>query len=203
MSLGVYCDEYEARRSERLTIQPIDQLRQEHRTIEQLLGLLERLATRLETRQDVPMDLFPDLLEFLLTFADTCHHGKEEDILFPALENHGVAHNSGPIGVMLAEHDLGRRYVNTLAEAARHYVQNQPGSSQLLAQSARGYVGLQRQHIYKEDTILYPMASALLSEDEFEAIGQQFEALERDRLGVGEHDRLQQVAEHLATQLLS
>lgn len=181
--------------------QAIEQLLSEHRTIEQLLGVLERVADRLDSKLDVSIDLFPGILEFSRSFTDGCHHGKEEEVLFPAMESHGVARSTGPIGVMLAEHDLGRRYVNALAEAARHYAQDSAGSGAALAQSARGYATLVRQHIYKEDTVLYPMAIAILSETELEAIGDQFEALERDRLGPGEHERLQRLADHLVAQI--
>lgn len=184
-----------------MSTQPIDELLDEHRTIEPLLELLERVADRLDANLDVPADLFPDLLEFFLAFADRCHHGKEEEVLFPALEGHGVSRHSGPIGVVLAEHDLGRRYVNTLAEAARHYVQSNPGSNHTLAKSARGCARLFREHFHKENTILYPMATVLLSDDELTAISQQFRALERERLGDSEYQRLRQMASQLASQL--
>ncbi len=184
-----------------MTNQAIDQLLHEHRTIERLLGVLDRVADRLDSNLDVPIDLFPGILEFSRVFTDDCHHTKEEKVLFPAMESHGVASSTGPIGVMLAEHDLGRRYINALAEAARHYAQDSAASGATLAQSARGYATLVRQHIHKEDTVLYPMAIALLSESEMEAVRQQFEALERDRLGPGEHERLQRLADQLAAQV--
>lgn len=44
---------------------------------------------------------------FLKEFADRCHHGREEGILFPALVNAGIPEQSGPIGVMLAEYVEG------------------------------------------------------------------------------------------------
>jgi hemerythrin-like domain-containing protein len=35
-------------------------------------------------------------MEFLTVFVDKCHHGKEEEFLFPALEAAGIAREGGP-----------------------------------------------------------------------------------------------------------
>ena len=50
-------------------------------------------------------------------FADKCHHGKEEDVLFPELEKAGIARQGGPIGVMLHEHVSGREFIRRMSEA--------------------------------------------------------------------------------------
>ena len=57
------------------------------------------------------------LLEFFTVFVDKCHHGKEEELLFPALEQIGVERDKGPIGVMLKEHQQGREYVQKMKAA--------------------------------------------------------------------------------------
>lgn len=57
------------------------------------------------------------IMEFLMVFVDKCHHGKEEDFLFPALEAAGVARDGGPIGVMLHEHERGRRHIADMKNA--------------------------------------------------------------------------------------
>jgi hemerythrin-like domain-containing protein len=181
--------------------QPVDEFRREHRTIERMLNLLERAADTLDASQEIPVDFFPDLLEFLRSFVDACHAGKEELVLFPAMESHGVAHSSGPVALILAEHDIARGHVNALAEAARHYVLGDVGAAQPLGQTIRSYTGLLRAHIQKEDTIVFPMAAELLTGDEVKAIGGQFERLERERIGDGEHERLERVLGNLEAQL--
>ena len=75
-------------------------------------------AFRVEKGQDIPKDFFPRAVDFIRNFADRTHHGKEEDNLFPALEQHGMPRQGGPVGVMLDEHDQGRGLVSTLKARA-------------------------------------------------------------------------------------
>ena len=59
----------------------------EHRVIERALEILERLA-RTPVQDSVPS--WQKILDFFSHFADQCHHLKEEQVLFPAMEEHGI-----------------------------------------------------------------------------------------------------------------
>ena len=90
-------------------------LKQEHRVIENVLDALERLAKAAETSA---LAEWEKAIDFARNFADKCHHLKEENLLFPALEERGIPREGGPIGMMLAEHEEGRGYVRAMAAAA-------------------------------------------------------------------------------------
>ncbi len=68
---------------------PTDALEQEHRIIQRVVGAMAALADEVEKGKVIPPEVVQDLLEFLRTFADRCHHGKEEACLFPMLERKG------------------------------------------------------------------------------------------------------------------
>ncbi len=87
------------------------QLRDEHEGIKLMLGILERVTSIAESGQKLDLEHIERMLEFFRVFVDRCHHGKEEDLLFPELEKHGILKNGGPIGVMLSEHGKGRKYI--------------------------------------------------------------------------------------------
>src|SRR5512136_296327 len=133
-------------------------LKEEHRGVERMLNIVEAATKRLEAGHDVPPDLFPGAVDFFRGFTDGCHHAKEESKLFPALEQHGIPREDGPIGVMLAEHEMGRTYVRAIEQAARRYSQGDPSAVAGLVQGGRSYASLLRQHIAKEDGRLFPMA---------------------------------------------
>ena len=82
-------------------------LRDEHKAILKMLDVSEEVARRIKNGAAVAPETFSGLLEFFRTFADRCHHGKEEDCLFPLLEQKGLPREGGPIGVMLHEHGQG------------------------------------------------------------------------------------------------
>ena len=89
-------------------------LSDEHRVIERVLAVVEKLAAApVEGR----LDSWKQALDFIRHFADGCHHLKEEKVLFPAMEEHGIPRDGGPIGMMLMEHEEGRGYVRTMMAA--------------------------------------------------------------------------------------
>jgi hemerythrin-like domain-containing protein len=94
-----------------------DQLRDEHKGVLLMLAILEKVSTKLAIEGSLDNEHFGGMLEFLSVFVDKCHHGKEEDLLFPAYEAAGIPNKNGPIGAMLAEHVEGRGYVKGMTEA--------------------------------------------------------------------------------------
>lgn len=88
-----------------------EELMTEHRAIERMLAVLDAAGGRLEAGERVRPDLLREAVDFVRNFADRCHHGKEEDNLFPRLEELGVRREGGPLGVMLFEHDEGRAFI--------------------------------------------------------------------------------------------
>jgi hemerythrin-like domain-containing protein len=154
-------------------------LRHEHEVILRGLDVLERLAERLAAGQPVGEATLRGLVELLQTFADRCHHGKEEDHLFPAIRAKGLGDN---LAVFLDEHEEGRGYVRTLASGGA------PSGER--AAAARRYVGMLRDHIQRENEVLFPLADELFSPDEHAALARAYEDVEREVAGPGGHERL-------------
>ena len=166
-----------------------DELRTEHRAIERMLAVLEEASNRLEHGQRVRPDVFRRAVDFVRNFADRCHHGKEEQNLFPRMEARGVPREGGPIGVMLFEHDQGRAYVGAIAGAIDAYEADGQSAGPVIVENARGYVGLLRQHIMKEENVLFPMADRVLSPADQAELEQRFEQIETEVMGPGVHER--------------
>jgi hemerythrin-like domain-containing protein len=97
---------------------PIQVLMDEHQLILTVLDSLEEAAGRLDNGDSIDPEFFLDAAEFIAGFADKCHHGKEEDILFVAMTAMDMPQDSGPVAVMLAEHDEGRQYTAGFRSAA-------------------------------------------------------------------------------------
>jgi hemerythrin-like domain-containing protein len=77
------------------------QLRAEHEGIQLMLRILEAICRKLEAGERVNPDHMEGIIEFFRVFVDHCHHGKEEELLFPVMEAAGVIKQGGPLGVML------------------------------------------------------------------------------------------------------
>lgn len=155
------------------TPHPVHQLMDEHRIIETVLDGMERQLAGFGNRP-FPTSFFERALDFFTTFADGCHHYKEEVALFPMLKAHGVPDEGGPIGCMLHDHAFGRSClagIRSNLEAARG------GSSDAIAavaKSAADYIHMLRQHIIKEDNVLFRVAQQAITGADSEALGRQF-----------------------------
>ena len=96
-------------------MQPIKDLKMEHDAVRLTLRILDEICRKIEKSGEITdLQHLDQLLEFFKVFVDKCHHGKEEELLFPALENVGVSREGGPIGVLLHEHQQGREYVRAI-----------------------------------------------------------------------------------------
>ena len=178
-------------------------LRREHDAILKMLDVADRIADRLDAGAPVAPNSLADLLEFLRVFADQCHHGKEEDLLFPKLEQKGMPRQMGPIGVMLMEHDQGRALIRIMAQSGEAFAAGDKTAGKTWARAARDYADLLRNHIIKENNILFVMAERILSGAEQQQLAQEFDKVETSKIGPGTHERLHAMMDKLTAEVLT
>ena len=155
-------------------------LMDEHRVIERVLGVLEIAAGRAEHGDPVRPGLFLDAADFIMNFADGSHHHKEEGVLFKVLIDAGMPLEGGPIAVMLSEHEQARAYTRGLREAAERWEQGDDLGRNQVAQAATSYAMLLRQHIAKEDRILFPLADQTIPPSKHDQLVADFATVESD-----------------------
>ena len=175
---------------------PVEILEAEHRVIQKVVAGMTVLAEKLEGGADLDVPLLENIVEFLRTFADRCHHGKEEALLFPALERRGVPAHGCPIGGLTMEHQKGRLMVGELADAIRGYAAGEPPARENLVVSLRALVAFYPSHIWKEDYLLFPLAGRLLTLEDQQALAGEFEKVEHE-LGHEVHERFEKLAAKL------
>ena len=146
---------------------PITELMNEHRIIETALDAME-----VADQKELPFDFYARAVDFIANFADGCHHAKEEDELFPLMEEKGILRQGGPIGVMCEEHEIGRGLVALMREG----IEKQDRDT--VRRAARDYCALLRQHIRKEDNILFPMGRSCISDLEMDNLRSHFDQVD-------------------------
>ncbi|HOX84763.1 MAG TPA: hemerythrin domain-containing protein [bacterium] len=173
---------------------PTDMLEQEHRSIAKVVAVTSELADRIEAKQPIDREILRNIVEFMRVFADRCHHGKEEDLLFPLLVANGVPVRGCPIGALTAEHVKGRSLVQGLAKATEALAANSDSGRSDLVSNLRGIADLYPGHIWKEDYLLFPMTNKILRAEQLEALYRGFLQVDQ-KIGKSVYQRLEQFAE--------
>lgn len=176
---------------------PVETLMQEHEVILLVASAARREANRIRQGQGVDREKVVQILDFVRTFADACHHGKEEDLLFTRLETKGFSREMGPVAVMLFEHEQGRGFVRQALANLEAAAAGDGNAANQVAQGLAGWADLIEQHIDKENNVLFPMAQQVLSQSEAHELEEAFARVERERFA-GVHERYQRLAQQLA-----
>lgn len=147
-----------------------ENLIEDHDLIIKALNVMEQISSN-DSPDIIHLDF---IISFIKEFADGCHHGKEEKLLFPKLIEKGMPEKQGPIGVMLMEHDQGRSYVKSMAENINLYKNGDKKALQAAYRDMKAYISLLIDHISKENNILFRMADNFLTAEEHSQLLNQF-----------------------------
>lgn len=177
---------------------PCQILVDEHDVILSVIEAVESVARTPDAPSFDP-DFFQKACDFFANFADKNHHGKEEAHLFPMLEARGIPRQGGPIGCMLHDHDQGRSHVHGMEQALAALAQGDPSAGRVLALEASRFCELLRQHIQKENQVLFVVGDQAMSEADKEFLLERFVSAERDLLPHGAAARYTSMAEELRT----
>ena len=171
-------------------------LKDEHEVISRVLSALEKEIDKAANGKSSP-EFFLDSAEFIKGFTDGCHHVKEEGVLFKFMEEAGVPSQEGPIAVMLSDHEHGRIFTRNMREAAQRWQSGDKAAIATVVDNARAYVNLLRDHISKENTIVFPMADSLIPADKQPEITKAYDHIEHEETGAGVHEKYLALAEKL------
>ncbi|GBC72144.1 Iron-sulfur cluster repair protein YtfE [Candidatus Calditenuaceae archaeon HR02] len=168
----------------------------DHETILTALDRLELRLSEMKRRGAVDVETFNKFLIFARSFIDKCHHGKEERCLFPCLERRGIPREGGPIGVMLYEHELGRKLVWELDELLRSYSEGK-ATPETIFSKCEEYIQLLRQHIAKENNVLFPAGESAAGREDVREVTECYEVIEGKEVGHEVHGELERLAKEL------
>ncbi|MCX6237363.1 MAG: hemerythrin domain-containing protein [Bacteroidia bacterium] len=144
-----------------------------------------KLIDVMELMTDATVPVVSDLEEgvaLIKNFADGLHHAKEEALLFPLMAERGFSTQQGPIAVMLHDHTQGRNFVKGMSENIKLLKAGDLSAITVIYYNIQGYGELLRNHIAKENNVLFRMADNALSESDQEALFMQFKKVENQDL---------------------
>ena len=147
----------------------------DHETTEKVFAALEQA---LATPAGPPPHVVAGMLDYFAVYVDQCHNVKEEKHLFPTIERLGVPRQGGPLGVMLQEHEQARALLARLKPPAQAYASGDRGALPSLREAFGEYAKLLKDHFWKENDILYPMALRVMKEADSRKVVEGIESVE-------------------------
>ena len=153
---------------------PIGPLMIEHRLIERLIALMRAELTRIKDNVAVdPEFAFVDpvfidtAVDFMRTYADRCHHGKEEDILFAALAAKELSpEHRRTLEELIRDHVWARETTAALVKAKEGYLLEKAGALDDSWSILGKLVEFYPRHIEKEDKHFFIPCMAYCSDGE-------------------------------------
>ena len=175
---------------------PTRQLADEHEYVKMVVGAMDREVAYIERTGRVHAARVAQMIDFTRNFTDGNHHAKEEDLLFPLLEERSAA-AGGTVSVLLSEHEAARGCIRAI-DAALPDAGRSAAARGVLAENLKLYAFLLPLHIGKEDTVLFPLADEVLGEDDRRRLAEEFARLEADEAHAGVRERYHALAHTLA-----
>ena len=131
---------------------PVAPLMIEHRLIERMIRVIGAQLTQMEETGEVNLGFVEEAVDFIRTYTDSCHHGKEEDILFRDLKLKPLTGELKRIlDELVNEHRQGREVVGELVKAKEQYIRGENQAISRIIACMRYLVDFYPKHIEKED----------------------------------------------------
>ena len=131
---------------------PVGPLMIEHRLIERMIQIMQSNVESINEEGKIDSAFVDTAVDFVRIYADRCHHGKEEDILFRDLAKKNISDEHQRImQELIEEHKMGRKNVKNLLEAKEKYVRGDKDALKGIVLNMETLVKFYPKHIEKED----------------------------------------------------
>lgn len=154
---------------------PAGPLMIEHRLIERAVSLFEKESEVISSTGEVNLPLLSDMVDFMRTYADRCHHGKEEEILFHLLETKDMTEEHRIMMTKLVDdHHRSRALTTSLNDLLIPFRQGEQGAVEEVIKILQTLSVIYPDHIEREDKHFFPVAMKYLSKEECDTMLDQF-----------------------------
>jgi hemerythrin-like domain-containing protein len=162
-------------------VSPAEDLMREHGVLKRVLLVYGEAIRRLETNEDLPADTIMDSAKIIRIFIEDYHEKLEEDFLFPRFMKAGTL--TDLVDVLLEQHQGGRKLTDITMRFATNQALKNSGDRRHLQDSLRRFIRMYNPHEAREDTVLFPAFRKVVSKNEYDSLGEDFERKEHELFG--------------------
>jgi hemerythrin-like domain-containing protein len=162
-------------------VTPGEDLMQEHGVLKRVLLVYQEGIRRLEMNGDLPPEAIAKAAKLVREFVEDYHEKQEEDFLFPRFRK--ANQQVELVETLEQQHQAGRRLTDTTARLATLDAFKDPVERRQLIESMKAFIRMYEPHEAREDTVLFPAFRKLVSANEYDALGEDFEKREHEKFG--------------------
>lgn len=162
-------------------VSPAEDLMREHGVLKRVLLVYGEAIRRIEANEDLPPETVADSAKIIRNFIEDYHEMLEEDFLFPRFKKAGKLVNL--VDVLLQQHQGGRKVTDITMQFATNQALKNSDERRKLADSLRQFIRMYNPHEAREDTILFPEFRKIVSKNEYDSLGEDFEKKEHELFG--------------------
>jgi hemerythrin-like domain-containing protein len=162
-------------------VSPAEDLMREHGLLNRVLLIYGEAIGRLHGNRDLPAAPLDSSAKIIQTFIEDYHEKLEENFLFPRFEKAGKLVDLTK--VLREQHAAGRQLTGTILSLANDRALKNADDRRKLVTSLEEFVHMYRPHEAREDTVLFPALHSIVSRNEYDSLGEQFEDEEHKRFG--------------------
>jgi hemerythrin-like domain-containing protein len=162
-------------------VAPPEDLMREHGVLKRVLLIYDEGIHRIDAKQQLSPDPIKNAAEIIRSFIEDYHEKTEENYLFPLFEKAGKLIDLTT--VLRTQHQAGRRLTGQIGQVATAAAMKDPSSAKTLRDAMAQFVRMYSPHEAREDTVLFPALRTVVSKNEFDALGEEFEKKEHQLFG--------------------
>jgi hemerythrin-like domain-containing protein len=153
----------------------------EHGVLRRILLIYEESIKRMESGQPAPITDINESAGIILRVVQDYHEKLEEDYVFPVFQTTGRQLHL--VSTLKTQHERGRAVTAQIIKLCASKDANDKAMQKELIQNMRSFINMYRPHAAREDTVLFPQFHKILSEKQFDSLGDLFESKEKQLFG--------------------
>jgi hemerythrin-like domain-containing protein len=162
-------------------VSPAEDLMREHGILKRVLLVYNEIDDRLSRGRDFPPETLLGGAVIIRDFIEDYHEKLEEKFLFPRFEK--AKKLTDLVAVLRTQHERGRTLTDMIRTNANHPALKNDETRKKTLSYVRQFVRMYNPHEAREDTVLFPEFRRIVSQNEYDSLGEEFEDQEHKLFG--------------------
>jgi len=162
-------------------VSPVEDLMQEHGVLNRIMLIYDNCKARLVNNEELQVDALRNSAQMIRSFIEDYHEMLEEKYLFPRFVNANKLVDL--VQALYIQHHAGRILTDQILNLGNANALKNPDNALKLINLLDTFNRMYRVHEAREDSVLFPNLRKIVSRNEYDSMGEDFEKQEHQLFG--------------------